>query len=112
MSYDPIVLQTTVFLAAVTGVFVNIMFPYWQKIRESIEGGDFKFEYKYLGIGITSAITAIVISFTLFDSLLTNVDTTATLGAIFIQVALTAFGVNAGAKMLVHAADQKALVSK
>lgn len=96
-------LQLVVFTAAITGSFVATMFPYWQKLKDYIENGqrDLAFEKKYLGTAITSAIVAVAISITLFDTLLQGVDATATLGAIFIQTALTSFGLNRGANMLV-----------
>jgi hypothetical protein len=56
-----------------------------------------KFEYKFLGTAALAVITSVAISFSLFDSLLSQVAAGATIGAIFIQVALAAFGLNTGA---------------
>lgn len=100
---EDLVIQVTVIGAAIVGSFVATMFPYWQKLKDYIESGqrDLAFERKYIGTAITSAIVAIAISISLFDTLLANVNANATLGAIFIQVALTAFGLNRGANELI-----------
>lgn len=99
---DEITIQIVVFLAAMTGGFTATMLPYWQKLRDYIEAGnrDLKFEYKFIGTAALAVVTSVAISFSLFDTLISQVPAGATVGAIFIQVALTTFGLNTGANQL------------
>ena len=94
---DATIIAALVLLGTTLGALGRTLLPYIQARKTAEETGEepVGFQKKYVFTAIFAIITSVIVAFSLFDSLVKNVDTTnASATGIFIITFLAGYGTN------------------
>lgn len=96
MAISDVEFQALVFAGCLLGALGRTLLPYLQKLKENEEAGQEppNFQKKYMFTFAYSLAISIGVAMTLFSSVLTNVDKTATIPSIMIISGLAGWGAN------------------